>query len=117
MKNSMLFCAFVLIAVPGFTQSRTQLAGTVTDAKTGRPLAGASVMLAESKVTTTTDSSGNYTLNNIPFGHALVEVSFTGYRSIVEHLDVQNGTNTKNFALVSSVIENETVTITAVGSA
>ena len=117
MKKVFAFCAFICLALSAYSQSKTQLTGRVTDAKTGEPLGGASVVLAESRVGTTADSTGNYRLNNVPVGHTLIEISYEGYRSIVEHLDVRAGANAKNFALVSSIVENEAVTITAVGSA
>jgi iron complex outermembrane receptor protein len=117
MKKFLLFCASIFLVLSANSQGRTQLSGKITDAKTGEPLAGASVVLADSKLGTTTDSSGNYRLNKVPIGHTLVEVSYEGYRSIVEHVDVKSGVNTRDFVLTSSVIENEAVTITAVGAA
>lgn len=110
-------CLFIIVTAFAQQKSRTQLLGRVNDVKTGMPLPGASVILAESKVGTSADSSGNYLLNNVPFGHALIEVSYAGYRSLVEHVDVKPGANIKNFALESSIVENQAVTITAVGSA
>ena len=119
MKKSFSFGFFLFIAFISFAQqkNRTQFSGKVTDTKTGMPLAGASVILSESKVGTSTDSGGNYILNNVPFGHTLIEISYSGYRSIVDHIDIEPGNNKKDFALTPSVIENETVTITAVGKA
>jgi iron complex outermembrane recepter protein len=117
MKKLLLFCISIFLTTAVFCQSKTQLSGKITDAKTGEPLLGASVILAESKVGTTTDSSGNYLLKNIPLGHTLIEVSFSGYRSIVDHLDINAGGNSKDFALTASFVENEVVTITAVGNA
>ncbi len=117
MKKLFVFCAFMCAVLSANSQSKTQLSGKVTDAQTGQPLAGAAVVLAESKVGTTTDSSGNYTLNNVPFGHTLIEISSEGYRSVVEHTDIKTGTNTKDFRLAASIVENEAVTITAVGTA
>jgi iron complex outermembrane receptor protein len=118
MKKLFLFCACLcLILSAQSQQSRTQLIGKITDAKTGEPLAGASVLLAESKVGTTTDNSGQYQLNNVPYGHTIIEVSYEGHRTVVEHLDVKSGANTKDFSLSPSVIENEAVTVTAVGRA
>jgi iron complex outermembrane receptor protein len=98
-------------------KNHTQLSGNVTDSKTGAPLAGASIVLSESKVGTIADSTGHYILNNVPYGHTLIEISYAGYRSLVEHLDVKGGANTSDFSLTPSVVENEAVTITAVGSA
>jgi iron complex outermembrane receptor protein len=107
-------CAFFSLAQQ---KNRTQLSGKVIDAKTGLALSRASIVLTESKVGTFTDSSGNYTLVNVPFGHTLIEVSYAGYKSVVEHLDVKAGANIKIFALTPSIVENEAVTITAVGNA
>jgi iron complex outermembrane receptor protein len=97
MKKLLFICASLLMTAMSFSQSKTQLSGKISDAKTGEPLAGASIILAGSKVGTTTDSSGNYILNNIPSGHTLIEISYSGYRSLVEHLDVVGGINTKDF--------------------
>jgi iron complex outermembrane receptor protein len=80
------------------------LSGRVTDAKTGTPLAGASIVLSDSKVGTSTDTSGNFIFRNIPKGHALVEISYTGYKTQVAHIDIM-GNDTINFALTSSIIE------------
>ncbi|MBO9682461.1 MAG: TonB-dependent receptor, partial [Flavisolibacter sp.] len=119
MKKVFSFGFGLLVVCISFAQqkNRTQLSGKVIDVKTGAPLPGASVILAESKIGTSADSSGNYILMNVPFGHTLIEVSYAGYKSLVEHVDVQSGVNTKNFALTPSIIENEAVTVTAVGSA
>jgi iron complex outermembrane receptor protein len=95
MKKLLLFCISIFLTTAIFCQSKTQLSGKITDAKTGEPLLGASVILAESKVGTTTDSSGYYLLKNIPLGHTLIEVSFSGYRSIVEHVDINAGPTQK----------------------
>jgi iron complex outermembrane receptor protein len=117
MKKSLVFSVFLLSLSIAYSQSRTQLSGMVTDAKTGEPLPGASILLAESRMGTTSDSTGNYILRNLPFGHTIIEISYAGYRTLVEHLDIKAGSNERNFALDTSVIENEGLTVTAVGSA
>ena len=90
--------------------------GKVTDAKTGEVLAGASVLFPDLKVGGTTNQQGVYKLQNIPSGKYLVEVSFTGYASIVESIEL-NGNTEKDFALSRSYAENEAVTITGVSVA
>jgi iron complex outermembrane recepter protein len=117
MKKLFLVFSFFILINNVHSQLKTQVSGKVTDLKTGEPLAGASIILSEIKMGTTTDSLGNYSLLNVPFGHTIFEVSYAGYKTIVEHFDIKNGVNTKDFALVSSIIENEAVTVTAVGSA
>lgn len=90
--------------------------GKVTDSKTGEVLAGASVQFPDLKVGSTTNQQGIYKLQNIPSGKYLVEVSFTGYASIVESI-VLNGNTERDFALSRSYAENEAVTVTGVSSA
>ena len=108
-----LLLVFVSLAQP---KSRTQLAGKVTDAKTGEPLAGAYLVLAASRTGTATDSNGNYILRNIPVGHSIIEVSFTGFKTVVEHLDLLDSSE-HNFSLSPSMLVNEGVTVTAVANA
>jgi iron complex outermembrane recepter protein len=118
MKKIFLVCTLLLALFANAQKiNRTQLTGRITDSKDGFPLPGASIMFAESRMGTTSDSNGVYSLNNIPLGHTLIEISYQGYKSIVQHVDISEGLNTKDFALVSAIIENEAVTITAVGSA
>jgi iron complex outermembrane recepter protein len=95
-------------------KNKIQFSGKITDSKTGQPLSGASVLLVEARKGTVTDSAGSFIFINAPSGHNLVEISYQGYRSIVEHLDF-SGAMEKNYELFSSVIENEAITVTAVG--
>jgi iron complex outermembrane receptor protein len=94
---------------------RMQLSGKVTDAKTGESLAGASVIIEDAKLGTVTDSSGNFLFKNVPAGHHLIEVSFTGYSSVLEHLDI-TADKELNIALVSTVVEYQAVTVTGVST-
>src|SRR5215212_5553070 len=107
MKKFVFFSGILFISISGLAQqkNRTQVSGKVTDAKTGEALAGASIILSETKVGTTTDSSGNYSIKNIPTGHTTIEVSYSGYQPIIDHLDM-TGNDIRNFSLVSAIIEN-----------
>ncbi len=116
MKKYILFCLMLSFMASYGQQKKANFSGKITDATTGLPLAGASVILVDAKFGTVTDNDGRFNFRNIPEGHLLLEISFTGYRSIIEHVDV-TGTVEKDFALKSSVVENEAITVTAVGSA
>ena len=104
------------ITAIGQQKPKANLSGRITDSITGLPLVGASVVLVESKFGTSTDSSGNYIFRNVAEGHLLLEISFTGYRSVIEHVDLSDDLQ-KNFSLHPTVVENEAITVTAVGSA
>lgn len=113
---------FILISIPivlcvsAQVKTKTQLSGNVTDANTGQALPGAFISLADSRTGTSTDSNGHYVLRNIPVGHTIVEVSFAGYKTLVEHLDLSSTTE-HNFVLSPYVLVNEGVTVTAVANA
>jgi hypothetical protein len=58
------------------------LTGKVTDSASGAGIAGVSV--AMTGASTTTDSSGNYTIEGIPPGTYVITFSKTGYQSVVK---------------------------------
>ncbi len=118
MKRIFFFILAVCYFLTAFTQQKTrsQLSGVISDEKTGHPLAGASVILADSRTGTLTDSLGRYQFKNIPSGHTIIEISYAGYKTIVEHIDLLSN-DSKNFKLVVSMLENEGVTVTAVANA
>lgn len=92
------------------------LSGKITDAKTGEPLASASIYFSDLKIGASSDQEGFYKIQNIPSGRFLVEVSYLGYTSIIEHIDLK-GDVQRDFALQPSVVENEAITVTGVSTA
>jgi iron complex outermembrane recepter protein len=92
------------------------IAGSVTDAVTGQPLPGASISFTDARIGAVADNKGQYAIRSIPAGHHLVEVSHTGYTTIVDHVDIEANTE-KNFTLYPAVVENQGVTVTGVTSA
>lgn len=104
------------IRITGKKVVKISLSGVITDAKTGEPLAGASIYLTDDKIGAIANEKGNYVLTNIPDGHHVVEVSYAGYATIVEHIELTTDTE-KNFKLSSVVVENQGVIITGVSGA
>jgi iron complex outermembrane recepter protein len=92
---------------------KASLTGKITDSKTGEALPGASFFLMDDKIGTVADAEGNYRLSNIPDGHHVIEVSHTGYSSLVEHFEI-NGNMSKDFSLSSVILENQGVIVTGV---
>ncbi len=95
---------------------KSRLTGKVIDASTGKPLQGAVVFIHELKIGTTTDVDGNFTTSEVPNGKYLVEVSFIGFASFLETINI-NGFTPISFQLKYAVVENEGVTVTGVASA
>jgi hypothetical protein len=88
------------------------VAGTVTDAATGHPIAGATVSTAARSVTTGRD--GSYTLPGLPAGTVPVTVSDYGYHSRTQTVTVTaNQTTTQNVSLTGLPHETVSGTVTA----
>jgi len=113
-----IFCIISLFynsSVYGQQKKKLQLTGVVKDITTGKPLVGATINLIDVRRNTVADSNGVYLFSNIPLGHTLVEVSYVGYATKEDHFDIFENTS-RDFLLSSRIIENEGITITAVGS-
>ncbi len=68
------------------------ISGQVTDASSGTPIVGAQVSTVPASVSTTADSSGNFTFQNLPIGTYDVVFTATGYNANhVPNVTVANG--------------------------
>ncbi|MES2776148.1 MAG: TonB-dependent receptor [Bacteroidota bacterium] len=121
----MAFCSFAqvqaqaqhLIEKENFEAgAKGSLTGKITDAATGKPLAGASIYFADLKVGSMADADGNYKLPYVPSGSYIAEISYLGYSSIAETV-VINGETKKNFVLNGTAAEQNNVTVTGVSKA
>lgn len=93
---------------------RAVLAGTVTDAETGAPLADANVFIAVSMRGTATDADGRFRLENVPLGAHRLYVSVIGYEPQARNLNLREAeTYTYAFELEPTVLESEGVTVEA----
>lgn len=79
MRYFLLFI-FVLVLLQNEIYSQTGvLSGTVSDAKTGEPLIGATVILEGTTIGSATNNDGRYFIRNIPAKSYNITVSFIGY--------------------------------------
>ena len=96
--------------------TQASFGGKITDAKTGEPLSGASIFFHDLKLGVYADNSGRFQFAEVPVGHHLIEISYVGYSSIIEHIDIDKNTG-KDFALQPSILENQGVIVTGVSNA
>src|SRR5437868_4904256 len=103
---------FVLVNLFIFSYTKAQqqraisvITGKVTDAKTGEPLARASVYFPDLKRGTVTNDSGTYKIQNIARGNYLIEITYAGYASVIETISL-SGSVQKDFALNTTLMEN-----------
>lgn len=92
------------------------LSGTVTDKANNTTIPGATVSIPDLRTGSITDANGKYTINNLPKGIYLVQVSFVGYATFNQRVDLSK-TSILNVQLQNSTIEAAEVVITGVSKA
>ncbi len=101
---------------PVNAQEKINFTGKVLDANTRQPLVGASINFPDMRRGTTSTAEGTFRVPGMPAGKILVEISFTGYTSIVETIDLVQSSEIE-FILKPTFFETEAVTVTGVSSA
>src|SRR5690606_25145134 len=94
-------------ASPALAQAAGAIAGRVSDAETGRPIAGALVTVSDGRRGNVTDTSGAYRIREIRSGRYSVSVRAIGYAPIRrDSLIVQAGSTTlTDFRMQPSAVE------------
>lgn len=90
---------------------KTILTGKITDKTTGEAIPGATLYIPDLKTGTISEADGTYKIANLPQTKIVLQVSFTGYKMILETIDLSE-TTVKDFALELSAKEINEVVIT-----
>ena len=83
----LLFFAFTLISISGFSQSKATLSGYLKDAETGEGLIGATVYVDEIKSGTTTNVYGYYAIS-LPKSTYSVTFNYLGYIAVNQQINL-----------------------------
>ena len=89
MRKIIILFALLLVAVLQGVYAQSTIFGNVTDSKDGSGIAGASVIVKGTITGTTTNSSGNFAMMNVP-NDATLQVSYIGYKTF--EMAVENQT-------------------------
>jgi thermitase len=90
------------------------ITGSVTDAVDGSPISGA--VVTDGARTATTDTSGEYTIANVPAGSYEVTAGKEGYESLVSGVTVTSGsTSVKDFSLRQNSPAVDTMWVNSIG--
>ena len=118
MYKSVTFLFFMVLflsimTIPVYAQTTGKIAGTIEEATTGEPVAGANVYIEGTGYGAATDLQGSYFIINIPPGTYTVLVEMIGYKTLTfKNVPVSiNSTITLDGKLESSIIEGETIVV------
>ncbi|HKL16335.1 MAG TPA: SusC/RagA family TonB-linked outer membrane protein [Balneolaceae bacterium] len=116
MFKKLLTVITMLLFTSQLAFSQGSVSGTVTDARTGEPLPGVSVVLSELQRGAATDLDGEYFLADIPEGTYTLRVTYIGYTRYSQEIQVGSSTVVQDIALEQDILGLEEVVVTGVGS-
>jgi iron complex outermembrane receptor protein len=111
-----VFVLFSFTTIYALSHVKGDFSGTIKDKKTGMPIEGASVYLADIKAGSSTNKDGLFKISNIADGKHLVEISHINYATIIVEIEFK-GSVQKDFFLEETILENNAVIITGVSKA
>ncbi len=111
---SVTILLFVLVLQSSLFAQTGSMIGHVYDKQTKSTLVGANIIIKGTSLGAASDLNGKYVIRNIPAGRHLIIVSYIGYVSDSEAVNVPaNKTLQQNFYLNPQAVLGKTVTITA----
>ena len=111
------FCCAILFMVllPGLLLAGTGIIkGKVTDRDTKQGLPSANIIIKGTRIGTTADLDGNFTIPNAPTGQQTITVSYIGYATVNIPVTVkEDGVVRHDFALRAEALKGKEYVITA----
>jgi hypothetical protein len=98
-KKISLFCFFLLSCLFATAQEKFTLSGTISDSNSNETLIGVNLFIPELKTGVTTNEYGFYSIT-IPKGNYTIRISYMGYQTLEETLQLNQNTKT-NFKLLT----------------
>ena len=114
MKRIFFICTMIFIC--HLANAQNKLTGRITDKLSGETIPGATIYIPELKTGAISDINGNYKINNLPKTKIILQISFVGYKSIVENVNLAK-TAFLNFAMEQAITEMNEVVVTGTSKA
>jgi iron complex outermembrane recepter protein len=110
-KMKTILIILLTIFIYQSTNAQISLSGKVTDKGKGDAIPGATIYIPELKTGALTDISGNYKIDNLPKTKVIIQVSFLGYKAVVQSVDLSI-TSSLDFSLEEAITEMNEVVVT-----
>ncbi|MGC9344990.1 MAG: SusC/RagA family TonB-linked outer membrane protein, partial [Bacteroidales bacterium] len=100
-----------LLFICKFSFSQVEISGKITDAETGEPLIGVSVLISGTAVGTISDLNGEYSIN-LPDEGSILIFSYIGYKTIEE---IPGERRVLNIAMEEEILSMDEVVVVGYG--
>ncbi|MGI9179788.1 MAG: SusC/RagA family TonB-linked outer membrane protein [Longimicrobiaceae bacterium] len=108
--------AAALVPAGAMAQERGTIQGTVVEAATQRPLAGAQVTVSGTQLGTLSNAQGRFQIVNVPTGQHMVRAQMLGYGTAQGTVTVETGAvATVSLVLEQTAVNLEGLVVTALG--
>jgi iron complex outermembrane recepter protein len=108
-----IFIFFVLIIFYQTLYAQNKISGKILD-QDNLPLTGATIFISDNSKGTISDKNGYYQLINLPNGKNTIQVSFIGYATRIETVELEGEGVELNIRLKQTAIEAPEVVISGV---
>jgi TonB-dependent starch-binding outer membrane protein SusC len=98
-----------------YAQSAT-ITGTIIDSRTGEELPGANVLVVELNRGSATNIEGEYEISNVPFGTYTFRVTFIGYRTLTQTVEVNSAEEIFDFEMRQDFTDLDEVVVSGIAS-
>ena len=112
-KYFLSLCLLLFVSLAAHSQS---ISGTVTDAETGDPLLGVTIVLKNTNKGVVTDFDGNYIISNVEPGDYTIDLSYIGYGRISQTITVGSDDTTYDFTMAFSASKLDELVVTGTGA-
>ncbi|QXD16263.1 TonB-dependent receptor [Rhodocaloribacter litoris] len=112
MKRLLWLCCLAWLAGPLALAQQVWIEGQVQEAGSGAPLPGANVVLPATQQGTTTGPDGTFRLGPVAPGRYVLQVSFVGFQTLAETVDVGTAPVRLTLALSPVLLEADEVVVT-----
>ncbi|MCI5082582.1 MAG: TonB-dependent receptor [Saprospiraceae bacterium] len=110
MKN-LIFTLLVCLCGLSLAAQKASLSGTISDAANGEALIGATIVVMNTNIGTSTDATGKFMLENLDPGAVIIQVSFLGYTSETREVELKSGENTLDLTLQAGITLGEEIVV------
>ena len=102
---------FSMILIYHTSNAQNKITGKISDKASGEAIPGATVYIPELKTGAIADKNGIYRIDNLPRVKVIVQVSFLGYKSVVENIDLAK-ISSMDFEMEQAITEMNEVVVT-----
>ncbi len=112
-KLTRFFIVPVVLFITANILNAFEIKGKIIDQKDGLPIENANIFIAGTRMGTTSDKNGEFTIENVEPGIFTITISHIGYKVIKRNLSVNDQNISATFSAVPSVLKGQQIIVSA----